>query len=295
MTEPGKVETGSARELGRFLEIQNLGLNLAFALAFLLVAARGLPSALTVLLVLVAFVAARNAGHSFNRWTDRAQDRLNPRTRDRALVTGRLSSAFAVSFAAANAAILVVAAALLNPLALYLSPLALLLVLGYSYTKRAGWWTTAFLGLVQSISPAAAYVAVRGTIPPEAFVAVAGMLLWGTAFETIHSLGDVESDRSQGLRSIPVALGVPSSVRLIPVLHASALIAFGLYGRLAGLPYPFDVALVVIALLAARTDLAIFRDPKRVLAPFRSHFLLGAVFLVGTVVGLLMLGWLPVP
>jgi 4-hydroxybenzoate polyprenyltransferase len=285
---------GTARELGRFLEIQNLGLNLAFALAFLLVAAQGLPSVRTVLLVVVAFVAARNAGHSFNRWTDLAQDRLNPRTQDRALVTGRLSSAFAIAFAGANAVIVLLAAALLNPLALDLAPVALLLVFGYSYTKRVGWWTTAFLGLVQAISPAAAYVAVRGAIPPEAFVAVAGMLLWGTAFETIHSLGDVESDRALGLRSIPVALGVAPSVRLLPVLHAAALLAFGLFGWLAGLAYPYDFALVAMALLAARTDLAIYRQPRRVLAPFRSHFVLGAIYLLGTALALFAMAWLPV-
>jgi 4-hydroxybenzoate polyprenyltransferase len=292
VTDAREAPRGAARELGRFLEIQNLGLNLAFALAFLLVAARGLPSVRTVLLVVVAFVAARNAGHSFNRWTDLSQDRANPRTQDRALVTGRLSSAFAVGFAAANAAIVVIAAALLNPLALALSPVALVLVFGYSYTKRAGWWTTAFLGLVQAISPAAAYVAVRGTIPLEAFVAVAGMLLWGTAFETIHSLGDVESDRALGLRSIPVAIGVRPSVRLLPVLHAAALVAFAGYGWVAGLPYPYDIGLVAMALLAARTDLSIHREPARVLAPFRSHFALGAIFLAGTVVALFVVGWL---
>jgi 4-hydroxybenzoate polyprenyltransferase len=295
VTENGPTERGSAQELGRFLEIQNLGLNLAFALAFLLVAAGGLPSLRTLILVVVAFVAARNAGHSFNRWTDRVQDRRNPRTQDRALVTGRLTSAFAIGFAAVNAALVVVAAALLNPLALYLSPVALALVFGYSYTKRYGWWTTAFLGLVQSITPAAAYVAVRGTIPLEAFVAVLGMLLWGTAFETIHSLGDVDSDRALGLRSIPVRLGVAPSVRLIPVLHAAALVAFAAYGWLAGLAYPYDIAIAAMALLAARTDLAIHREPGRVLAPFRSHFALGAIFLLGTGVALFAMPWLPVP
>jgi 4-hydroxybenzoate polyprenyltransferase len=293
VSDPANSGRADARELGRFLEIQNLGLNLAFALAFLLVAARGLPSLRTVVLVVIAFVAARNAGHSFNRWTDVEQDRANPRTRDRALVTGRLSRAFAIGFAVANAAILVIAAGLLNPLALALSPVALLLVFGYSYTKRAGWWTTAFLGLVQSISPAAAYVAVRGTIPPEAFVAVVGMIMWGTAFETIHSLGDVGSDSALGLRSIPVALGVRRSVRLVPVLHAAALVAFAVYGWLAGLAYPYDIALVAIAVLAARTDLAIARRPDRVLAPFRSHFALGALFLVGTALALFAMAWVP--
>jgi 4-hydroxybenzoate polyprenyltransferase len=248
-----------------------------------------------LLLVLVAFVAARNAGHSFNRWTDIAQDRANPRTRDRALVTGRLSEGFAIAFAVANAGLVLLASALLNPLALALSPVALLLVFGYSYTKRAGWWTTAFLGLVQAITPAAGYVAVRGTIPFEAFVAVAGMLLWGTAFETIHSLGDVDSDRSLGLRSIPVALGVVRSVRLLPLLHAGALAAFAVYGILAPLGLPFFVALGVVAILTAATDAAVARHPERVLAPFRSHFLLGALVLIGVVLALVGAGRLPIP
>jgi len=290
---PTAPERGKARELGRFLEIQNLGLNLPILLAFLLVAAHGLPSLKVVVLVVVAFVAARNAGHSFNRWTDREQDRRNPRTQDRALVTGRFSSAFALLMAGTNALLLLIAAALLNPLALELSPLALLLVFGYSYTKRAGWWTTAFLGLVQSIAPAATYVAVQGTIPPAAWVAVGAMLLWGTAFETIHSLGDIDSDRALGLRSIPVRLGVPRSVRLVPILHGAALAAFALYGWVSGLPYPYDVALLAMTLLAARTDLAIYRDSARVLAPFRSHFALGGLFLAGTVVAIGLAGWLP--
>ncbi|MGI0068103.1 MAG: UbiA family prenyltransferase [Thermoplasmata archaeon] len=90
-----------AGELGRYLEIQNLGLNLPFAVGFLLVAAGGLPSWRSTLLVAVAFVAARNAGHSFNRWADRGYDARNPRTRSRALVTGRYPPSFALAFAAA--------------------------------------------------------------------------------------------------------------------------------------------------------------------------------------------------
>jgi 4-hydroxybenzoate polyprenyltransferase len=282
----GSPRRGPARELGRFLEIQTLGLNLPFALAFLFLAARGLPNPWTVVLVVIAFAAARNAGHSFNRWTDRRLDAANPRTRDRALAAGRTSSTFALGFCAGNAAVLVAAAYLLNPLAFVLAPVALALVLGYSYTKRVTSFTTAFLGLVQAITPAAVFIAVRGTLPLEALWAVGGLLAWGTAFETVHSLGDLESDRELGLFSVPLRWGVPASVRLVPALHAVALILLGVFGLALGLSLPYYVALAGMAVLAALTDRALARRPTETRVPFQWHFALGAFYLTGTLVAL---------
>jgi 4-hydroxybenzoate polyprenyltransferase len=282
---PGR---GPARELGRFLEIQNLGLNLPFALAFLLLAAHGLPTLWTLFLVVVAFVAARNAGHSFNRWADRRLDRANPRTRDRALAAGRTSPAFALGFCAANALVLVVAAYLLNPLAFVLAPVALVLVLGYSYTKRVTSFTTAFLGLVEAITPAAAYIAVEGTLPLSVLLAVAGLLAWGTAFETIHSLGDLESDRALGLFSLPLRWGVPASVALVPTLHATALVLLGFFGLAQGLRLAYFVGLGGMAVLAALTDRSLSKRPTDARVPFERHFALGAIFLAGVVLALFL-------
>ena len=270
------------RGLGRFLEIQTLGLNLSFALAFLFLAARGLPSGWTILWVVVAFVAARNAGHSFNRWADRFLDAENPRTRDRALAAGRVSPPAVLGFCAANAAVLVAAAYLLNPLAFLLAPVALALVLGYSYTKRVTSFTTAFLGLVQAITPAAVFIAVEGTLPLDVLFAVGGLLAWGTAFETIHSLGDVESDRALGLFSVPVRWGVRASVRLVPVLHAVALVLLTLFGLAVGLTPAYFVALGIMAALAAVTDRALAGAPTAARLPFQRHFAMSAVYLVGT-------------
>jgi len=267
--------------LGRFLEIQTLGLNLAFALAFLLTASGGRPNLWALLWVVVAFVAARNAGHSFNRWADRRLDAANPRTRDRALVTGRYSPGFALAFCAANSVLLLVAAYLLNPLAFVLAPVALLLVLGYSYTKRVTSFTTPFLGLVQAITPAAVYIAITGTLPVVALVAVMALLAWGTAFETIHSLGDVESDRALGLFSVPVRWGVPASVRLVGVLHAVALVLFALFGLALHFTFWYYAALVAMVGLVAWTDQELARDPTQARIPFERHFALSAVFLIG--------------
>lgn len=282
------VASGGLRELGRFLEIQNLGLNLAFAVAFLLLAADGLPSLGTTVLVVVAFVAARNAGHSFNRWADRELDARNPRTAGRTLPSGRWSPGTALAWAGANAVLLVVMAYLLNPLAFVLAPVALALVLGYSYTKRVSSLTTPFLGLVQAITPAATFIAVRGTLPLPVLAAVGGLLAWGTAFETVHSLGDVESDRTLGLRSIPVRLGVPASVRLVPLLHALALVLLAGFGLLLGLRLTYFVALLLMAALAAEADRAVARDPTRTRGPFQLHFAMAALFLAGVAVALFL-------
>lgn len=270
-------------EIGRFLEVQNLGLNLPFVLAFLLFASGGNPGVRTTVLVVVAFVAARTAGHSFNRWADRDLDARNPRTRGRALVTGRLSTTFALGVAGLSAAVLVVAAYLLNPLALLLVPVALLLVLGYSYTKRFSALTTVCLGAVEALTPGAVYVAVQGAIPGTAVIAAVAMGSWGTAFETIHSIGDLEADREAGTHSLPLTLGIRDSVRLVPALHLVAGALFLAYGARAGLPAAYYAAALAMMAGAAVVDLALHRDPTRTRPLFQAHFVLSGIFLLGAI------------
>jgi 4-hydroxybenzoate polyprenyltransferase len=272
---------GPLAEFGRFLEIQNLGLNLPFAIAFLLTASAGRPSVWIVLWIVVAFVAARNAGHAFNRIVDREYDRQNPRTRQRALVTGRYSLAFAVAVVVASSAVLLVAAYLLNPLAFVLSPVALAAIFGYSFTKRFTPLTTVFLGVVEGIPPAAIYIAVQGVLPWAALAAVGALIAWGTAFETIHSLGDIAADRAAGLSSLPVRLGAATSVRLVPVLHSVAIALFVVFGYLANLAWPYYLGLAIVACVLVGVDLRVARTPEAVVWPFRVHMALGAVFLVG--------------
>ena len=280
---PPSPRRGPLGELGKFLEIQNLGLNLPFAVAFFLVAEAGHPSLTTLALIVIAFVAARNAGHSFNRWADRGYDAANPRTQDRALVTGRYSPSFALGVTVVSGAVLLVAAYLLNLVAFLLAPIALAILLGYSYTKRISAGTTVFLGLVEAITPAAIYIAVTATLPLAAVAAVGGMLVWGTAFETIHSLGDLETDRSLGLRSLPATIGVRASTQLLPVLHAAALGLFAVFGWLAGLAITFDGLLAVIAVGVAVIDLHVAAHPTQTRLPFRAHFVFSALFLAGVV------------
>lgn len=281
MSSRGGPRWGFLPELGRFLEIQNLGLNLPFALGFLVVASHGLPSVRVLILVLIAFVAARNAGHSFNRWADRDLDARNPRTQSRALVTGRLSPRFALATAAAMAGVVVVAAYLLNPLAFYLSPVAMALVLSYSYTKRVTSWTTAYLGLVEAVTPAAVFIAVVGALPTAAWLAIGAMLLWGTAFETIHSLGDLETDRREGLHSLPLRIGRRPATALVPVFHLVSIGLFASLGVIEGFSRPYFDALGLMAGGALAVDSYVARGNGDARIPFRAHFVLGAIFLAG--------------
>jgi 4-hydroxybenzoate polyprenyltransferase len=284
----GPAPHGRLYEFGRFLEIQNVGLNLPFALAFLVLASGGVPSLWVVLLVVVAFVSARNAGHSFNRWADRDLDAANPRTRTRAIPSGRRSPGSALAIAAGSGAILIVAAFLLNPLAFALAPVALAIVFGYSYTKRFTVLTTPFLGFVEAVTPGAVYIAVQGTLPAYALLAVGGLLAWGTAFETVHSLGDLESDRALGLRSLPARIGVAASVRLVPVLHVAALLVLAGFGFALRLRIPYFVGLLAMAAIAAATDVALARAPTASRVPFQRHFVMAAIYLAGVLVAVFL-------
>ncbi len=278
--------SGWARELGRFLEIQNLGLNLPFGLAFLLAAANGLPRWQTFLLVIVALLAARNAGHSFNRWTDRFLDARNPRTQGRALVTGRMTPRMALTLTVLSAAVLVIAAFFLNRLSLELSPLALLLIFGYSYTKRFTAFTTVFLGLVEALVPAGVFIAVTGALPVAAVVAVFAVLAWGTAFETIHSLGDLSTDQALGLYSLPRQLGRDRSILLVALSHAVALGLFALFGLLEHFSLPYWAAWAAMVAVVIPSDVALPRELGQTRVPFQRHFVLAMIFLVGVATAL---------
>ncbi len=284
----GAAPHGRLYELGRFLEIQNVGLNLPFALAFLFLAAGGVPSLWVVFLVVVAFLSARNAGHSFNRWADRDLDAANPRTRGRAIPSGRRSPASALAITAVSGAVLLGAAYLLNPLAFVLAPVALAIVLGYSYTKRFTALTTPFLGFVEAVTPGAVFIAVQGQLAWFVLLAVAGLLAWGTAFETVHSLGDLESDRDLHLHSLPAGIGEKASVRLVPVLHAIALGLLTLFGFALELRAPYFLGLAGMAAVAAATDLALARSPTASRRPFQRHFLMAGFFLAGVLAALFL-------
>lgn len=201
---------------------------LPFALTAALLALRGvnLPGAeiaWKLVWIVVAMVAARSAAMAFNRVADADIDAGNPRTKMRAIPAGQVSPAFTWGFVAFWSAVFVVAAAMLNPLCLKLSPAALAVVCGYSYTKRFTSLAHLALGLALGIAPMAAWIAVRGSLDPAIVLLSAAVMLWVAGFDIIYSCQDSDFDRSAGLHSIPARLGIRNALLLARLLHVAMI------------------------------------------------------------------------
>ena len=178
----------------------------------------------TLLWIAAAMVCARSAAMGFNRLVDARIDARNPRTRMRHLPTGRLSRGFAWAFVAGASALFVAAAAQLNRLCLELSPVALAVVFFYSFTKRFTSLAHLVLGFSLGIAPAAAWIAVRGSLDPRILWLTAAVTCWTAGFDVIYSCQDYEFDCAERLFSLPRALGIARSLRVAQALHAAMVI-----------------------------------------------------------------------
>jgi 4-hydroxybenzoate polyprenyltransferase len=196
---------------------------LPFALCGAMLAAGGLPSARELVWIVVAMVAARSAAMSFNRLADRAIDAANPRTRTRALAAGILSESFVRNFVLISSAIFLFAAWQLNRLAFLLSPAALAVLLGYSYTKRWTRWSHLVLGFALGMAPAAAWIAVRGSLDPRILLLTAAVTFWVAGFDVLYACQDWDFDRRAGLHSLPRYLGIGSALWIARVFHLAML------------------------------------------------------------------------
>jgi 4-hydroxybenzoate polyprenyltransferase len=194
-----------------------------FALVGLLVATAGRPSRSMLLWVVVAMVGARTAAMAFNRLADRHLDAANPRTADRHLPAGTVSPLGAGALVVAGCLVLVVAAWRLNPLCLALSPVALAVVLGYSYLKRVSAAAHLVLGLGLAIAPVGAWLAATGAFAAFPLWTAAGVMFWVAGFDTIYGLQDVDFDRAAGLHSLAARLGVGRALTVSRVFHVLAV------------------------------------------------------------------------
>ena len=245
---------------------------LPFALVGALLAARaggGLPSWRQVLWIVVAMVGARSAAMTLNRIADLEYDRRNPRTANRALPAGELSPGFAWMFTLLASAVLVIAAWQLNRLALELSPVALLVLFFYSYTKRFTSWSHFVLGFCLGISPAAAWIAIRGSLDARMLILCAAVTLWVGGFDVLYSCQDVDFDKAAGLHSIPKRFGIAKALLTARAMH---LVMVAL---LAWLAFSFHLAWpawagigVVAALLAYEHSLVKPDDLSKMNAAF---------------------------
>jgi len=197
---------------------------LPFALTGAVLAANGWPSLRVIALIVLCMVAARTAAMAFNRLVDAEIDAANPRTKMRALPAGMLQRGFVAVFVALSIAVFLVGAALLNRLCLLLSPIALLVILGYSFAKRFTRWSHLILGLALGIAPSAAWIAVRGSLDPRILVLTLAVLLWVAGFDVLYACQDFEHDRGAGLNSIPQAFGMRAAFWIARGLHGLMLL-----------------------------------------------------------------------
>ncbi len=242
---------------------------LPFALCGAMLAAGGLPSLHQLLWIIVAMVAARSAAMAFNRWADASIDAANPRTSTRALPAGHLSPSFVATFVVVSGAIFVFAASQLNRLSLVLSPVALAVLLLYSYTKRVTRWSHLVLGFALGIAPSAAWIAVRGSLDPRILLLTAAVMFWVAGFDVLYACQDFEFDRQAGLHSIPRYVGIRTALWIARGFHLvmvalliALLIVFGM-GKLA-----VCGVLAVIALLLYEHSLVRPNDLSKLNAAF---------------------------
>jgi 4-hydroxybenzoate polyprenyltransferase len=260
---------GRALAYGRMIRFSHSVFALPFALTSAVLAARGGLTARQVLWIVVAMVGARSAAMGFNRLADHALDARNPRTAARELPRGVLSRGEVWAFVGVSAAALVLAAGMLNPLCLLLSPVALAIVFGYSYSKRFTAASQLLLGLSLAVAPVGAWLAIRGAFAWPPIVLALAVVLWVAGFDTIYACQDVDFDRREGLRSIPVWLGVPRALRVSRAMHALALGLLFLLYRLVPL-HPLYLAgvVTVAALLVYEHALVRADDLSRVMQAF---------------------------
>jgi 4-hydroxybenzoate polyprenyltransferase len=222
---------------------------LPFALCGAMLAASGLPTAHQLLWIVVAMVAARSAAMAFNRLADASIDAANPRTRTRALPAGDLSAAFVAMFVIASCAIFILAASQLNRLTLWLSPVALAVLLLYSYTKRFTRWSHLVLGVALGIAPAAAWIAVRGSLDPRILLLTAAVTFWVGGFDVLYACQDFDFDRNAGLYSIPCHFGISTALWVARAFHAVMLLLLTTLVAVFGLGKFAFAGIVVVTLL----------------------------------------------
>jgi len=242
---------------------------LPFALCGAMLAARGVPGAAQLGWIIVCMVAARSAAMAFNRLADARIDAANPRTATRAIPAGKLSPQFVAAFIAACCVLFVIGAWRLNRLTLYLSPMALAVVLLYSYTKRFTRFSHVVLGFALGIAPAAAWIAVRGSLDARILLLTAAVTFWVGGFDVIYACQDIDFDRQNALNSIPQAYGISRALLVARTLHLLMLVLLATLVPVFGLGKMATAGVVAVGLLLAwEHSLVSAKDLSRLNAAF---------------------------
>jgi 4-hydroxybenzoate polyprenyltransferase len=227
--------------------------SLSFALISMLLSSNGLPSPITIFWILVAFMGARTGANAINRVIDAEIDAKNPRTATRQLPQGLLRKKEVIVFSCLCFLVMVVAAAKLNPLCLLLSPIALFLMVIYSYTKRVTWACHLVLGITSAAAPVGAWLAVTGKLSWLPLFMGAANTLWVAGFDIIYGSQDYDFDTANGIHSIPAKFGVKNALHIAALFHGMALVLLIIVGALSaqlGVIYFIGIAIISVLFIA---------------------------------------------
>jgi len=242
---------------------------LPFALTGAVLAAGGWPQARVLGWIIVCMIAARSAAMAFNRLVDARLDAANPRTAMRAIPAGTLSSKFVGGFVVIAVIVFALGAAMLNKLTFELAPIALTVVLAYSYMKRFTRWSHLVLGLALGIAPAAAWIAVQGRLDARIVVLTGAVLLWVGGFDVLYACQDFEHDRRVGLNSVPQAFGLNAAFWIARAMHLGMLLLLCWLVALFGLGKVAILGIALVALLLLYEHMIVSpRDMRRMNAAF---------------------------
>ena len=244
----------------RMIKIEHSVFALPFAYIGAFLAAGGWPGLYNMVVLTVAMVAVRSYAMAFNRYADLDIDKDNPRTQDRPLVTGELSTKFTLVFIGGAATLFVVMCALMNPVCLALSPLALGVSAFYSFCKRFSYWCHYVLGMTLGLAPVAGWLCVDPTLTLPAALYFCGVTLWVAGFDLLYACQDAEFDRERGLWSIPARLGIPAALAMSTLSHAATAILFILAGWAAGLGWIYFISAGLVGATLVAEHLLVKED-----------------------------------
>ncbi|BBB32173.1 4-hydroxybenzoate octaprenyltransferase [Thermotomaculum hydrothermale] len=242
-------------EILRMIKIEHTVFALPFALLGMIFAAKGIPDLKTFTLVILCTLFARNAAMAFNRYLDADIDAKNPRTKDRSIPAGRLSRFFVLVFVIVNSILFIGTTYFLNSLAFKLSPIAIFIVLFYSYTKRFTSFSHLVLGLADGIAPAGGWIAVTGKFDFKIIFLSLAVMLWVAGFDIFYSLQDIEFDRSEGLYSLPSRIGVKKALYISRFFHFIVVVCLFYFGYIvkAGMWYWIGLSIASLLLFYEHT------------------------------------------
>ncbi|HIC92424.1 MAG TPA: 4-hydroxybenzoate octaprenyltransferase [Syntrophaceae bacterium] len=261
---------------------------LPFAFMGAILARHEIPSLNKVLWILMAMVGARSAAMASNRLIDAQLDAQNPRTQMRALPQGLISKKTVKAFIATSSILFFVSAYKLNRLAFYLSPLALIIVLLYPYTKRFTWACHIYLGLCLGMAPVGGWIAISGTLEPLPLLLGLGVIFWVAGFDILYAALDYEFDKKVGIYSLPVHVGMRKALWISSFLHFITFLCFLLIGYWAhlGKAYFYGMGVIFLILIVEHAIISP-SDLSRVNHSFFTfNGIISVLLLVVTVMGL---------